>query len=149
MMRKVFFENIIQTPDCERSSLFSDAFQEDGLSEYAAFKALECLQASWEDSGRELIRADVDFVTASLRDTIACLTAWKRTWEAVVVADMDAEMVGELLRAGNFGAAADRTGKVKAAVDKIDPSELKRTREMLSREYTKIEELVEAGNANK
>jgi hypothetical protein len=146
MMRKVYFENIIQSPESERSSLFSDAFPGDcGVAEYAAFKALESMQESWEDSGRELIRADVDFVTGTLKDTIACLTSWLRTWEAVVVADMEVEMVGELLRRGDFGAAAHRTATVKALVGKFDPAELKRTREVLSREYTKIEELVDAG----
>lgn len=145
MNRTVFFENIVREPSEERSSLFSDAFPDDGLSEWAAFKALECLRECWEHDGRELNRASVDFVTGTLEDTIKCLATWKRVWEAVVVADMDAELVGELLRNGDFAAAADRTNKIKALIHKFNLAELKHAREMMGREHTKIAELVDAG----
>lgn len=146
MKRTIFFENIIREPMEERTSLFSDAYLDYGVSEYAAFKTLEYLRESWEEDGRDHNRASVDFITASLDVTIKCLTEWKRTWEAVVVADMEAERVSELLRNSDFVSANDSMNKIRALVHKFEPFDLKQTREMMGREYTKIEELVDAGS---
>lgn len=145
MKRTIFFENIIQEPDDEQfPSLFAKAFPDNGLTEYAAYKALAYLSECWGEEGREHNRASVDFVTGTLRGTIECLTTWLKTWEAAVVADMEAERVAELLREGNFSGATDRMNKVKALVQNFNPADLTKTREMLSTEYSKIQELVDA-----
>lgn len=144
MKRTIYFENIIQDPMESRSSVFSDVFPDYGLSEYAAFKALEYLRESWEEEGREHNRASVDFITASLDDTIKCLMAWKRTWEAVVVADMEADRLRELLSNSDFVGASDSMNKIKAMVQKFNPPDLRQARLIMSREYTKLAELVDA-----
>lgn len=142
-MINVHFDNIIVDPDSEIRSLFADAFVDISVSDYAAFEALKYMQSSWEDSGKELSDGDVAFVTCCLRDTIQALTNWKAVWEATVVAERHIAQAAEFARCSEFNNARASMNKAEAMRKGFDVKKLQYTLELLGREYSKIEELVD------
>ena len=147
MERTVHFENIIRDPEEEAVGLFGDVHQDISISDYAAFEALKYMQGSWEETGTTLDVNDIEFVTNCVEDVIKSLQRWHKAWVATVAADMWIEQAAEYARLGDFDRASTLHAKAREARRTFNNQHVRKTLELMSRPYSKVEELLDAAES--
>ena len=147
MERTVHFENIIRDPEEEAVGLFGDVHQDISISDYAAFEALKYMQGSWEETGTTLDVNDIEFVTNCVEDVIKSLQRWHKAWVATVAADMWIEQAAEYARLGDYERANSLHAKAREARRTFKNPDVRKTLELMSRPYSKVEELLDAAES--
>ena len=147
MERTVHFANIIRDPHEDTVGLFADVHQDIGISDYAAYDALKNMQEAWEENGTVLDLTDIEFVTNCVQDTIKSLQRWHKAWVATVAADMWIEQAAEYARLGDYETAASLHAKAREARRTFKNPDVRRTLELMSRPYSKVEELIDAAES--